>query len=162
ELLRKSLTFDTLDGLRRRTDPLADELLDVIWAEPALQRDPDLLGVGRRLEARGEPAAVRFFSRTRQLPPWVSFERFVACRELFFRCGVVGLLVGLTVLVESYAGARDNKVLMMSGRLTDKGAFRRLVETATFMIDCVDDESLRPGGQGHTAALSVRLLHAKV
>ncbi len=72
------------------------------------------------------------------------------------------MLVGFTVLIDSYAGSKDNKVLVMSGRLGDRTAFRRLVETARFTLECAERDGLRPGRPGHTAALSVRLLHAQV
>lgn len=81
---------------------------------------------------------------------------------MFERNGLLALLVGFTVLVDSYAGSNDNKVLMMSGRLQGDSAFRRLAETAAFVADVVAEDALRPGGRGHRAILEVRLLHAKV
>lgn len=81
---------------------------------------------------------------------------------MFERNGALALLVGFTVLVDSYGGGRDNKVLMMSGRLSGDRAFRRLVETAAFVADVIAADALTPGGRGHRAILSVRLLHARV
>jgi uncharacterized protein (DUF2236 family) len=70
--------------------------------------------------------------------------------------------VGFTVLIESYSGSRDNKVLVMSGRLSHRTAFRRMVETANFTMDTVARGGLRPGARGRRGVLSVRLLHARV
>lgn len=81
---------------------------------------------------------------------------------MFLRNGVLTLVVGFTVLVDTYAGAKDNKVLVMSGRLGGQGAFRRLVETARFTQEVVEEGALSPGAPGHEAALRVRLLHARV
>ena len=79
---------------------------------------------------------------------------------MFERYGVLTMLVGVNVLVESYSGGKDNAVLMMSGRLGDKRAMRRLAETSKFVLDVVTD--LAPGGTGHESILAVRLLHARV
>lgn len=160
--IHRTFTFERLDGLRRRCDPLADDVVAAIAADPTLRRERDLLAACEALAARGEPAATRFVAETAVLPAWVDFARFTKGREMFLRYGGLSLLVGFTVLVDSYAGAKDNKVLVASGRLRDAGAFRRLVETASFTLTCVEEDALRPRGPGHRAALSVRLLHAKV
>jgi hypothetical protein len=162
ERIDRTLTFSALDAFRKRCDPLADDVLASIWADTELRKQPDLLGVCRTLAERRDPAAKRFIEHTHTLPRWMIFDEFALGRALFFRHGILTFLVGFTALIDSYAGANDNKVLVFSGRLGEKGAFRRLVETASFTVDVLEEDALRPGARGHAAALSVRLLHAKV
>jgi len=147
-----------LDGFRRRCDPLADAVIEVVDREGGGRALPAC----ERLAAGGEPACVRFLDATSELPDWVDFDEHHAGRRMFERNGLLALLVGFTVLVDSYAGRNDNKVLMLSGRLRGGSAFRRLVETAAFVREVVAEGALRPGGSGHRAVLSVRLLHARV
>eukprot|EP00966_Prymnesium_polylepis_P113327 2620688-Prymnesium_polylepis.1 len=83
-------------------------------------------------------------------------------QQLWWRNGIVALLVGFTQLIDSYAGGRDNAVLVMSGQLSKTHAFRRLVETAVFTFDCATPGALQPGGHARVAIARVRLLHAEV
>lgn len=147
-----------LDGFRRRCDPLADAVVEAIDREGGGR----LLPACERLAQRGDPACLRFVETTRQLPAWARLDEHRAGRRMFERNGLLALLVGFTVLVDSYAGSNDNKVLMMSGRLRGGSAFRRLVETAAFVSEVVAEGALRPGEAGHRTVLSVRLLHARV
>jgi hypothetical protein len=153
-----------LEEARARCDPLADDVVEVLANEPAAG--------GGDLFARCHEAAVggngpckkyiAFFAQP--APPWLNCtsEELELGQQFFWRQGVLTLLVGVTVLVDSYAGGRDNAVLLMSGRLSKATAFRRLVETAVFAFDCATPMALSPGGAARLSIARVRLLHAEV
>jgi hypothetical protein len=141
---------------------LADAVIEAL-AGPGTSPGPgSMLEQCERRAAQGDLACREFLAVTSQLPQWADASEHRLGRRMFERNGVLALLVGFTVLVDSYAGGKDNKVLMMSGRLRSGSAFRRLVETAAFVSSVVGPDALRPGGAGHRAILAVRLLHAKV
>ncbi len=147
-----------LDRFRTQCDPLAD---DAVAAMTVSGGSPSF-AVCERLAADGDGACRRFVDTVAQMPEWVQPETHELGRRMFERNGALALLVGFTVLVDSYGGGRDNKVLMMSGRLSGDRAFRRLVETAAFVADVIAEGALAPGANGHRAIVSVRLLHARV
>ena len=148
-----------LDAFRHRCDPLADEAVAEIGPVPA---GTELLAAVRGRAAATTGACRRFVEATAQMPAWVRLEEHEAGRRMFLQHGLLSLFVGFTVLVETYAGSRDNKVLMMSGRIGGQASFRRLVETARFVDQVVARGGLLPDGLGTKALLSVRLLHARV
>lgn len=149
-----------LDGFRHRCDPLADEACEEIAAHAGGRR-VDLLATCEEL-APESSACHRLLEFASTAPVWAEPPSYEAGRRMFEHNGVLSLMVGFTVLVESYAGGRDNKVLMMSGRLGSGDAFRRLVETADFTAKVVSPAGFAPGTPGYRALLSVRLLHARV
>jgi hypothetical protein len=148
-----------LDRWRRRCDPLGDGVLDAIEAEG--ERGRDLLGICRRLAQRGDARCATFLDAVRRTPSWARPAETRAGQRLFERNGPWILMLGFPVLIDSYAGANDNKVLVMSGRLGN-GAFARLVETARFTAAVCTRGSLAVERAGFRSALSVRLLHAWV
>ena len=151
-----------LDAFRGRCDPLADDVVAAIERDPSLPRRLDLLAACTNMAAAGDPSCGAFLDATSTVPEWVRFEEHALGRDMFLRYGVLTLMIGFTVLVDTYAGAKDNKVLMMSGRLGGRSSFRRLIETARFTDRVIEEGGLRPGAEGHRAVLSVRLLHARV
>lgn len=158
-------TTAELDAWRERCDPLADAALAELVPDARATHLPfrDLQRAARaRAAAEPDGACARFVRSTSRVPDWVEPAEFVAGRRMFERYGVLTMLVGVNVLIESYQGGKDNKVLMMSGRLSDKRAFRRLAETAKFTMDVVAAGGLDEQGPGRRSILSVRLLHARV
>ena len=151
-------TFEELDRWRLRCDPLADAVLEAL-AERG-EKSRDLLGACRRL-APLDARCATFLAAARGPLPFARGDREPAYR-LFERNGPLLLLLGFPVLVDSYAGARDNKVLVLSGRLAGSGAFARLVETARFVAAVCAPGALAPEQAGWRNILSVRLLHAQV
>lgn len=166
EAIRARFTPAYLQTFRQRCDPLADAAVAELFTETVRGLYPrgqtNLLSACRARAYEGGPACLAFLRETRQMPEWVCLDDFRAGQELFGRNGVLTFLVGVSVLVASYGGAKDNKVLTLSGRLSQESAFRRAVETAQFTLDCVAPDGLREHGRGFEAILQVRLLHARV
>lgn len=158
--IRERFTDAELDARRRVCDPLADRVLDGL--EEHGEKSRDLLTACKRLALHGEARCRAFVRETQRPPPWASPHLERGGHRLFARNGPWILMLGFPVLVDSYAGARDNKVLVMSGRLAGQGAFARLVETARFTSAVCTPGALALGREGHSSALSVRLLHAWV
>ena len=158
-------TPDYLASWRHICDPLADTAVsDLFTTERGVipSGHTDLLTACRAAAAQGSAACQQFLIVNEQIPDWVDFEAFTAGQNLFRGNGVLTFLIGVSVLVASYGGYKDNKVLAMSGRLGAETSFRRAVETAQFTMDVTAPDGLRPGNPGWTAVLQVRLLHARV
>lgn len=164
--IHQRFTPDYLAAFRQRCDPLADAAVAEIFASEARGLHPAgytnlLTAVRDQAFADGE-ACLAFLRETRRVPAWVCFEDFAPGQKLFFRHGVLTFLIGVSVLVASYGGHKDNKVLTASGRLSHETAFRRAVETAHFTLACCQPDGLRENAPGFDAILQVRLLHARV
>lgn len=157
--VRERFTDEELERWRARCDPLADGALAAI--RESGERERDLLTACRRLAARDERCAA-LLEAARRPPAWSRPEEHGLAQRLFARNGPWILLLGFPVLVDSYAGSRDNKVLVMSGRLAGRGAFDRLVETARFVESVCAPGALEVERPGWRGVLRVRLLHAWV
>ena len=162
EAIRKQFTRDYWLPYRQRCDPLADAAVAELFSAEnrgvTVTGYPDLLTA---CEAGGE-ACQRFLEVARVVPSWVDFDSFTLGEALFQRNGMLTFLIGVSVLVASYGGYKDNKVLAFSGRLSAESSFQRAIETAQFTMACTSHRGLLPHGEGSNAILQVRLLHARV
>lgn len=157
--IRERFTDDELERWRSRCDSLADEALDAIFETG--ERGRDLLGACNRL-ASSDRRCSAFLAAARRVPSWARPSEHRLAQRLFARNGPWILMLGFPVLIDSYAGARDNKVLVMSGRLAGRGAFDRLVETARFVESVCTPGALAAEREGWNSIVRVRLLHAWV
>lgn len=156
---RQKYTPQYLASWRNTCDLSADTAIAALFADAPNGQVEDLLVA---VAASSHPACRNFMQTVLTVPDWVNFDDFTAGQELFRRNGVLTFLIGISVLVSSYGGYKDNKVLALSGRLSEGDSFRRAVETAKFTLDVTDKDALRPNGKGWQAVLQVRLLHARV
>ncbi len=143
---------------RNICDPLADAAVAALSAE----HHPSLLTACQTAALHGDPACQAFMTTVNSTPNWVNRADFEAGRRMFRRNGVFTFLTGISVLVSSYGGYKDNKVLVLSDRLGEGDAFRRAVETAQFTLDVTAPNGLHVGSIGWQSILEVRLLHARV
>jgi hypothetical protein len=109
---RAEITYDLLNEYRLHCDPLADKAVESVLQSG--YRGRDLWAAYLRLAALEEGPCRDYVEAAEKAPDWVNFDDFRLGQELFIRNGVFTLPVGFTVLVESYAGAIDNKGLLMS------------------------------------------------
>ncbi len=159
---RQQYTPEYLASWRDKCDPLADTAVAALFNDMRGVVPDGFDNLLDAVMANEHPACQAFMQTVLHVPEWVEFADFTAGQALFRRNGVVTFLIGVSVLVSSYGGYKDNKVLALSGRLSEGDSFRRAVETAKFTLDVTDTDALRPNAKGWQAVLQVRLLHARV
>lgn len=144
--------FASLEAARGRGDPLADAAAAQPGVFAALEGTPPADSPLSRLLAAIDPA-----------PPWLDDATLRRGGELLHRAGpwaLVALASGS--LLEGYADPRGNKPLAMTGQL-ERRAYRRLQETARFLLLVCAPEGMRAGhGAGWRACVRVRLIHGRV
>lgn len=160
--MRQKYTPQYLASWRNICDPLADAAVNALFANQHGIVPNGFDNLLDAVAANQHSACQTFMETVSHVPEWVVFDDFIAGQELFRRNGILTFLIGVSVLVSSYGGYKDNKVLALSGRLSEGDSFRRAVETAKFTLDVTDKAALRPHAKGWQAILQVRLLHARV
>ena len=155
-----------LEPMRRVKDPIADAVVDEIYA------DGDVAAVNALIRTifenddpvpPGLPARARaFFDQTDDLPEWMDPAKVARAQAIFAEFGIY-VTFGLfcSSLPQSYAAANGAEVLVQTGAMLDR-VRQRIFETAQFLFDVLDVGSLGPDGRGIRAAQRVRLMHAGV
>ncbi|MEU9379280.1 hypothetical protein AB0D94_36765 [Streptomyces sp. NPDC048255] len=157
-------TDELLDPQRKAGDPLADTAIEEIYAlgrqdevrQSLLARDNNTGAVPAELP----PRLQEYFARSAELPAWADQALIARGQGLLGRYQghiVTTLLCGSLPLC--YSCADGAQVLYRSTRLT-QGVFRRLMETAQFVVDVLETGGLGPQGRGVSSAQKIRLLHA--
>ncbi|TNE92050.1 MAG: DUF2236 domain-containing protein [Deltaproteobacteria bacterium] len=155
-----------LSAWREVGDPLADAAVTALM-------EADNAGAVHRLLATLEenddstppalpPALHRFIETTDELPDWADEQLILEGQRLFSRHGPAmsaALLCGS--LPECYAAADGARVLSFTKRL-QRGAQRRIYETAQFLVDVMTPGSFAPKARGLRLIQRVRLIHASV
>jgi hypothetical protein len=157
-------TDDLLDRMREAGDPSADTAIAETYSlGRAEQVRQALLGFGRNSDAAPvglPPALCQYFDQASVLPEWADPARIERGHVLLGRYQPQILTTLLCAsLPLCYGCAQGAQVLYRSQRLTS-GVYRRLMETAQFIIDVLDSGGLGPGGRGVRSAQKIRLLHA--
>lgn len=159
-------TTAMLEPARHRMDPLADAVVDEIYAAGDLGAVNGLL---RSIFENDDPipmalppAAARFFEATEALPSWADPARIRRAQQIFEDHGPQ-LTFGLfcSSLPQAYAAANGALVLSHTGAMTGR-VRQRIFETAQFLFDVLDVGGLDPKGRGIRSAQRVRLMHAGV
>jgi len=157
---------DRLDPWRGRGDPTADALIAGVAASGEIRVVSEVL---RHLVANEQPipellppVVAAWLTDTARLPAWVDLERMERGTRLATDHGpqIAVTLVGAS-LPYCYAAYPDVKVLTFSHRL-DQDPYRRVGETAQFVLGVSAPGSMRPGGKGIRKIQKVRLLHAAI
>jgi hypothetical protein len=146
-------------------DPAADALVAELNALPP-GRGAKLLhqaldeGIAR--VHRPPPALVAFFAQVDEVPLWVDWDQLALGGSVLLRAGpLAGLVLACYALPMAYASPRGNKPLVLSGKLVDR-AFRRLSETARYVVEVCRKDGLRRTGAGFRISIRVRLMHAQI
>ncbi|MEM9327301.1 MAG: oxygenase MpaB family protein, partial [Bacteroidota bacterium] len=155
---------------RLQTDPLADALVaDIMSKEelPAVNHLFALMADDTDHLAKDAPAELSaYFEQTRVLPEWADRDLIRLGQQIYIRHGVwVSLLLSYKSLPECYACAKGVEVLYRTARLNEHhGSFdafyRRIAETAQFVLATMSPHGLSARGGGVLAAQKVRLIHA--
>jgi uncharacterized protein (DUF2236 family) len=155
-----------LNGLRAVGDPSVDALV------ADLARSGHVRAVSRVLRSLVDndqpvPAELpdpmeRWLEATASVPAWADVERMErGCRLVVDHGPQVCLALSTASLVFCYAAYPGVKVLTFSHRL-DQDAYRRVGETAQFLLAVTAPGSLGDGGRGVRKIQKVRLLHASI
>ncbi|MBX7551643.1 DUF2236 domain-containing protein [Streptomyces sp. tea 10] len=157
-------TDELLDPLRKAGDPLADAAIEEIYE---LGRQEQVREALLALEGNSEavpdglpPKLQEYFTRSAVLPEWADTRLTARGQGLLGRYQghiTTTLLCGSLPLC--YSCGDGAQVLYSSTRLT-QGVFRRLMETAQFVVDVLETGGLGPGARGVRTAQKIRLLHA--
>jgi hypothetical protein len=156
---------DSFGPFLMRGDAQADELVHVLnelrpgQANRILKQalDEGISGV-----RRPPRALVQFFRQIDEVPLWVDWQRLDRGGEALLRTGPLGALVlACYSLPLSYASPDGNKPLVASGRLVQR-AYRRLTETARFVVETCRPGGLRRFSEGFKITIRVRLMHAQI
>ncbi|MFZ5814458.1 MAG: oxygenase MpaB family protein [Bacillota bacterium] len=159
-------TDEALEGLRAEGDPEPDRILGELIREGQVEEANAIL---RHLIQNSQPVPeelpdnIEFWLREGgTLPAWVDRSRIDRASALFVEHGVtISLILATASLVECYAAVKGVKVLTFSYRL-GQNAYRRVAETAQFVILVMTPGGLYEGGQGIKAIQKVRLMHAAI
>jgi len=157
---------DLLDEMRAAGDPPADKVVARLFDEQAID------GVNRLMKllvnnddvppAELPPYVRRFLKTTARPPAWADEDRIAEGEEFF---GVHGPLIVMAFACASlpacYASRKGVQVLHLTARL-QKGAQRRIAETAQLILNVMAPGGLGPDGRGIRDAQKVRLMHAAV
>ncbi len=155
---------------RQFTDPLADQLVDEIMRERELSKVNHLFGLmnndGDRLSADAPPELKAYFQKTSQLPDWADPRLLKLGQQIYIRHGVwISLMLSYKSLPECYACVKDVEMPYHTGLLEEhhgslNAFYRRIAETAQFVMDTMSPGGLSFHGKGLQAAQKVRLIHA--
>jgi uncharacterized protein (DUF2236 family) len=155
-----------LDDMRKVADPRADDVIATLFAEGEVAHVNALF---KTLVENDEPVprhlppvVGEYFSQTEGLPDWSDEKLLAKGEEVFMAYGLhIVAALFFSSLPECYAGAKGAHALAITARLS-KRPYRRIVETAQFIIDTMSPGGLGPEGAGIRSAQKVRLMHAAV
>ncbi len=156
---------DSFGPFLMRGDPPADELVAVLNELRPAQSNRMLtqaLEEGIASVRRPPRAFVQFFRQIDEVPLWLDWDKLDRGGRAVLRTGPLGAVVlACYSLPLSYASPDGNKPLAASGRLVQR-AYRRLTETARFLVETCRPGGLRHGAEGFKITIRVRLMHAQV
>lgn len=148
-------------------DPLADRLVSKLHELPpgvGAKLVKQALTAGIHSVPRAPEELIDFFSAveniaTRTDLPWATFNQGGAA---LFRTKELAILVlACYALPSIYMLPACNKPLTYTKKLVER-TFKRLVQTAEYVLEICRPDSLRQNGPGYQRSIRVRLIHAQV
>jgi hypothetical protein len=158
-------TDELLESMRVVGDPIADAAVAEAFESERVSRVNELLAEFHHNSAvpTDLPPWLRsFFQETSALPASADQARMERGNDLFGR--YVGHIVSILhcySLPACYGAAKGAEVLYRSKRIHGQ-VQRRIMETAQFLIDALEEGGLGPHGRGRRSAQKIRLLHAAI
>ncbi|KAL1919215.1 uncharacterized protein VTP21DRAFT_1907 [Calcarisporiella thermophila] len=154
-----------LEPLQYRGDDLADATvreLGVKLGEDALRRMEDWLEAKRGTK---DSPTYKLHRELITIPSWVDWDQIERGQRVFWQYSAP-MLMGLLhfSLAGGFASPQVTQILAQTGYLSHpRTVYRRLIETAKFVLDCMETEGMKPvSGIGWRSTVRVRLLHAQV
>jgi hypothetical protein len=159
-------TDEILEPLRSEGDPVPDQIIAELARDGQIEEVNRVLrGMIRNDQPVPEvlPDNIEFWFRDGgHLPDWADQARLERAADLFVEHGVtISLILSTASLVECYAARKGVKVLTFSYRL-GQNAYRRVAETAQFVILLMAPGGLSAEGQGIRALQKIRLMHCAI
>lgn len=158
-----NLSNSFFDELRHIGDVKTDAMIDGLIQSGQIKNTNELL---RLITHNNDllPAALPdelelWFRETSIIPAWVEVDRVQRARDFFHQYGlVISLILSTASLIDCFAGKKGVKVLVKTGILHNK-TYIRLIETAQFVFNIMEPDSLEPKGKGIVSIQKVRLMH---
>jgi hypothetical protein len=156
-----------LDRMRQTMDPLADRAVAAVIDGAEVNAVDKLMAhliLNDGLIPQQLPPPVRdYLLQTAPLPAWADPARIAIAQNLFLTYAPeIVLLLFFSSLPTAYAARKGAQVLAITRRLEQGYIYRRILETAQFIVDVMTPGGLEPQGQGIRAIQKVRLMHATV
>lgn len=149
-------------------DPVAERFVDeVFFGEIGHKRGREMLttALAEGIDAVPEaPESMReLFADFDTVPEWVDREAVELGAEIWRRWGTMLFNVAGVITLEIYTESGVATPLSLAGGYAGDNALRRFLESAKFWIDTSEEGGLfRPGSEGRTTAMLVRVMHVAV
>jgi hypothetical protein len=159
-------TDEFMDGMRLVGDRVVDDAISEVYDLGVQDRVRDILhdfDENMELVPAGlPPLLTAYFEQAATLPPWADPVRMERGNKLLgaYAPHVITCLMCYSLPI-CYACDKGVQVLYRSTRLTDD-VFRRIGETAQFVVDAMQPYAFGPGGRGRRSAQKIRLLHTTI
>lgn len=162
-----------LDSMRTVGDALVDGALAEVFGASSQRGDGggqiervnmllQSLQHNQDLVPQDLPPLLRGYFEQTTLPEWADLERIERGNDLLGRYAPQILMVLYCGSLPScYAARKGVQVLYLSQRMR-RAVYRRILETAQFLLDVLDEGGLGPNGYGRRSAQKVRLLHGAI
>ena len=156
-----------LDQMRQVGDPLADEVIAAVVdtdETTAVDKIMAHLIFNDDLVPESLPVGVReYLQQTAHLPDWADTAQIAIAQDLFLAYAPeIVLLLFYSSLPTAYAARKGAQVLAITRRLERGYIYRRIIETAQFVVDVMTPGAFETQGQGIRAVQKVRLMHAAI
>jgi hypothetical protein len=158
---------ELLDQMRLVGDPLADGVIAAVvdsGETAAVDKIMAYLILNEGLVPQALPDSVReYLQQTASLPAWADAAQMAVAQNLFLTYAPeIVLLLFYSSLPTAYAARKGAQVLAITRRLEQGHIYRRIIETAQFIVDVMTPGAFDPQGQGIRAVQKVRLMHAAI
>jgi hypothetical protein len=148
-------------------DPLGDATIRRLYAENSLTAANHALAQlvlnDQPDPAHLPPAIADYLDASAVAPPWADPQLIAAGERVFAERGPLIMLALVTAsLAECYALGNGVQVLYTTHRMDERHVYRRIYETAQFIVDVCSPGGLGQNGRGLRVIQKVRLMHASV
>jgi hypothetical protein len=154
----------TLQNLQSEYDILGNSTLERLQDIQLKTGQKDLFVTLRDNHSSDEILAA-FWTETHTVPEWVDWAQIERGQRFFYK-HMAANFVGFALqgfMGENTTTGSTAEVLVKTGGFSTRVLLRRLLETFQWLLQVTKDiGAIKPGGEGHTATIRVRLLHAAV
>ncbi|HLN26493.1 MAG TPA: oxygenase MpaB family protein [Gemmataceae bacterium] len=148
---------------KRRQEDAQRHRVDAQRARADAQMLQQALDQGSAAVPQAPPEVRELIDRLEHQPKWLDWKLLELGARTHLRCGAAcGLVLGCCSLPLAYRSAAGNKPLAYTGKLIDKRASQRLMETGRFFIETCASGGLQPHAPGWKRTVKVRMMHAQM